>query len=106
VKFRVRLAAKAEEDIDVTLRWFQESQAMAAGERWFSRLLGTINTLETSPVCCGVAAESGELGIEIRELLFGKRRSVYRILFLIDGQTVHVLRVRRGARDRIAREDL
>jgi hypothetical protein len=29
-------------------------------------------------------AESEDLGVEIRELLFGKRRGVYRILFRID----------------------
>jgi plasmid stabilization system protein ParE len=65
-----------------------------------------INTLETHPERASVAAESDELGLEIRELLVGKRLGVYRILFRIEDRTVHILRVRHGARDRLAPDDL
>jgi hypothetical protein len=40
----VRLTAKAEADVDRILRWFHEERAMAAGERWFSRLIAKIDT--------------------------------------------------------------
>ncbi len=106
MKYRVRLAAKAEADVDRVLRWFHEQQAAIAGGRWFARFMGTIDTLETHPERCGVADESEELGVEIRELLFGKRHGVYRILFQIDGKTVQILRVWHGARDRVSTEDL
>lgn len=55
---------------------------------------------------CGVADESEELGVEIRELLFGRRHGFYRILFQIDGKTVQIVRVWHGARDRVSLEDL
>ena len=69
MKYRVRLTAKAEADVDGVLRWFQEQQASVAGGRWFARLLAKIDTLETHPGRCGVADESNDLGIEIRQLL-------------------------------------
>jgi len=106
VTFRVRLTAKAEADVDRVLRWFQEQQASAAGGRWFARLMAKIDTLETHPERCGLADESDELGVEIRELLFGKRHGVYRILFKIEERTVQILRVWHGARERVSPEDL
>jgi plasmid stabilization system protein ParE len=106
VKYRARLTAKAEADVDGVLRWFRDQQATAAGGCWFARLMTKIDTLETHPERCGIAIESEELGVEIRELLFGRRHGVYRILFQIDGKTVHILRVWHGARDRVSPEDL
>jgi len=106
VKYRVRLTAKAEADVDGVLRWFHEQQATIAGRRWFARLMTKIDTLETHPERCGVADESEDLGLEIRELLFGKRDGVYRILFQIEGRTVQILRVWHGARDHVSPEDL
>ena len=106
MKYRVRLAAKAEADVDRVLRWFHEQQATVAGGRWFARLMGKIDTLETHPERCGIADESEELGVEIRELLSGRRHGVYRILFQIEGRIVQILRVRHGARDRVSPEDL
>jgi plasmid stabilization system protein ParE len=106
VKYRVRLAAKAEADVDRVLRWFHEQRVTVAGGRWFARLMAKIDTLEAHPERCGIAVKSEELGVEIRELLFGKRHGVYRILFQIDGKTVHILRVWHGARDRVSPDDL
>jgi plasmid stabilization system protein ParE len=106
VKYRVRLTFKAEADIDTALGWFHENQAAVAGERWFAQLMSKIDTLETFPERCGIAEESDELGVEIRQLLIGKRHGIYRILFLIDDTTVQILRVWHSARDRIRREDL
>ena len=106
MKYRVRLAAKAEADVDGVLRWFHEQQATIAGGRWFARLMAKIDTLESHPDRCAVAVESEDLGVEIRELLFGRRHGVYRILFQIEGRTVQILRVWHGARDRVSPEDL
>jgi len=46
-----------------------------------------------------LAEESEHFGEEVRELAFGKRRSIYRILFAIRGDQVHVFTIRHGARD-------
>jgi plasmid stabilization system protein ParE len=69
-------------------------------------LLAAIRSLTTNPERCPLASEVSELGLELRELLYGKRPGVYRILFTIDGQTVNIVRVRHAARDRLKPEDL
>jgi plasmid stabilization system protein ParE len=106
VQYRIRLTDKAEKDIEAVLRWFRDQRATTAGDRWFSRLLEKIDTLETHPERRSVAAESEDLGVEIRELLFGRRHGVYRILFRVEKRTVYVLRVWHGARDRLSGEDI
>jgi plasmid stabilization system protein ParE len=106
VSYHVRLTDKAEADVEAALRWFREQRAATAGDRWFWRLLAKIKTLEVHPERCTVAAESEDLGLEIRELPFGKRHGVYRILFRIQKRTVHILRVWHGARDRVSSEDI
>lgn len=50
--------------------------------------------------------EAEDLGVQIYELSFGKRRGQYRILFKISGKTVHILRVWHSARDRLTGDDL
>ena len=40
------------------------------------------------------------MDVEFREILFGKTPNVYRVVFVIDGGTVRVLRIRRANGDR------
>ncbi len=42
--------------------------------------------------------------VELREILFGRRPNVYRVIFLIDGDTVRVLRIRRAQRRPLTRK--
>jgi plasmid stabilization system protein ParE len=106
VRYRVKLTAKTEADIESALGWFQEQRAAIAGERWFARLLESIDTLQTHPDRCAVAVESEHLGVEIRELHFGKRRGVYRIVFRIEKRDVYILRVWHAARESLSPGDL
>jgi hypothetical protein len=47
-----------------------------------------------------------QVGLELRELLFGKRRGVYRILFVVDGRTVNILHIRHTASGPLSTFDL
>ena len=105
-RYKVRLTSKAEDDVDRVLAWYRDQIAVEAGVRWFGQLMAKIDTLETNPQRCRLAAEAHELGLDIRELSLGKRRGVYRLLFEIRGQTVHILRVWHCARDALSRDDL
>lgn len=106
MKYHVRLTDKAEADVETVLAWFAQQQADVAGSRWVASLMAAIDTLESSPQRCGLAVESEDVGLEIRELLVGRRRGVYRILFQIHERTVFVLRIRHSARNRLTRDDL
>lgn len=88
------------------MAWFAAQRAVDAGGRWLRGLLQAIETLESMPTRCALAAESHQSGREIRELHFGKRRGTYRILFELQGKTVFVLYVRHAARDQVSPGEL
>jgi plasmid stabilization system protein ParE len=75
----VLITARALREIDETLVWLAE-RSIPGAARWHGLLLQAIRSLEDNPERCGFAPESEWAGGEIRQLLHGKRRSVYRIL--------------------------
>lgn len=104
--FRVVLTDSAEADVESVLKWFHDQRATEAGGRWFAQLMVKLDTLENHPERCALAAESEDVGQEIRELLLGRRRYKYRILFKVSSKTVTILRVWHSSLDSITREDL
>lgn len=104
--YRVVLTDKAEADVEQVLQWFHDQQATSAGNRWFAQLMRKLTTLENHPHRCVLAAESEEVGQEIREALLGQRRYKHRILFWISSNVVTILRVWHSSRDSLTREDL
>lgn len=103
--FQVRYSRAAYADIEAALAW-RAKQSLRAAEKWHCGFLTKIDTLGEAPERCPLADEAADLGIELRELLYGKRRNVFRILFVIEGATVQVVRIRHGAQDRLRSTDL
>jgi plasmid stabilization system protein ParE len=92
----VHITARALREIDEGLAWLTE-RSRAAAARWHEQLLEAIRSLEENPERWGLAPESEWYPGELRQLLHGKRRGVYRILFEVRGDTVYILRVRHSA---------
>jgi plasmid stabilization system protein ParE len=63
---------------------------------WYEGMEKRIKSLETSPLRCPVAEESQYFDYEIRKLIVGN----YRILFRVDGLIVKILHVLGGAQER------
>jgi plasmid stabilization system protein ParE len=101
VEFTINIHRRAESDIAAVVR-----SSRGDANRWVGRLMKVIGTLSKLPERCPFAAEADDLGIELRELLFGKRRGTYRILFRIEGTSVIVLRIRPAAQDTLSPEDV
>ena len=59
----------------------------AAAVPWHGQLLEAIRSLENNPERCGLAPESAWYPGEVRQLLHGKKRGVYRVLFEVRGDT-------------------
>ena len=79
----------------------------AAANRWRMNLLSAvIPKLEADPKRYPQSDDAARLGFDLREMLYGRRRHIYRVLFTIDGNTVNVLRVRHAAQDRLTEDDL
>jgi plasmid stabilization system protein ParE len=97
--FRVEISAEAESDADGILEWLISQHAGETGIRWFLALDDAIASLATFPKRCPLAPESVCFPFEVRQLLYGHKPHVYRILFSIEGQTVNVLHIRHGRRE-------
>jgi plasmid stabilization system protein ParE len=102
--YRIDLAATAKADIRGQAQWLRENQSPAAADKWLDGPYKAIDTLQTRPLRCPVAAESDQFPEEIRELLYGKRgkrKHKHRIIFTVREDTVYVLYVRHTARDEL-----
>lgn len=104
MEYRIKIAAKAYADAEEAHAWIaRHSPARAA--KWYVNLIEAIESLQSSPARCALAPEADAFQEEIRQLLYGKRRGMYRILFSIRADTVNVLRIIHGAREFLTPED-
>jgi plasmid stabilization system protein ParE len=99
--FRVETTPAAENEAQAILEWLLAQHAGEAGLRWFLNLEQAIQSLSHFPERCGLAPENDRFPFEVRQLLYGRRPHVYRILFRIDQDTVYVLHIRHGRRLRL-----
>ncbi len=103
--FRVVIQPGAERDIWAAAQWIEDqSKSAAKARRWVRDIRGKVETLKTNPKRCPVYPDSEAYGEEVRLLLYGKQHGIYRILFAIRGNVVHVLTVRHSARLSLAEE--
>lgn len=76
-------------------------------KRWRTRLLKTVDQLESDPQRFPESYEAEALGIPLRDAYFGQYPHLYRLVFAVIGNDrVHVLRVRHSAQDWITNDDL
>ena len=94
--YRVIVEPEALEDIAAAYQWIAD-YSLAAAAKWFNGLTTARDSLRRYPARCAVVSSAAP-GIEIRQLLYGRRRNRYRLLFTIRGDSVHILRVIHGAR--------
>ena len=95
--YALQITNKALAEIDEALA-FRAHRSVAAAVRWHVKLMDAIRSLPDNPERWPLAPES-DWYPGIRELNFGKRGDIYRILFEIRGDVVYVLRIRHGAQD-------
>jgi plasmid stabilization system protein ParE len=91
MKHRIELAATAKADIYGQAKWLRDEVSPSSAEKWLAGLYKAIDTLQTRPLRCPVAAEHDRFPEEIRELLYGtrgKRKHKHRIIFTVRLDTV------------------
>lgn len=78
--YRVEISRPALEDAEEAYLWLKnESEELA--NKWFKGLVEATNSLKNSPNRCLIAPETRSFLIEIRQLLYGRSKYQYRILF-------------------------
>jgi len=68
--------------------------------------MNTIATLQEKPQRCTLAVEHEIFLEEVRQLLYGKSKNIYRVLFAIRQTTVYVLYVRHSDQAPLTVEEL
>lgn len=94
MKYRVEISSVAEAEADrIFLQLSQVTSSEIASER-YSGLLQAIESLSQMPKRCPLARENPYFSQEIRQLLYGRGRSAYRIIFtVLEGQEVPAVRI-------------
>jgi plasmid stabilization system protein ParE len=97
--FRVEQTARADRDLDDILTWLLAEGAGETGLRWVAGMKKAIGSLSELPARCPLANENATFPFEVRQLLYGHKGSMYRVLFTIREDVVSVLHIRRPGQD-------
>jgi plasmid stabilization system protein ParE len=98
VTYQVELTESAQREINAAYQWLLARTPQHA-PLWLEGLAESWQSLSEMPNRCPRAPEADEIKADVRQLLYGKKKGVYRILFIVRDQTVYVLHVRHGARE-------
>ena len=103
--FHVNVTVRARRDVERVVNAVRTKTPINAS-RWHARVWASFGRLKYLPSRFGRCDESDDLGLEIREYVFGKRQGAFRVVYLIDGQTVHILRVIHASHGPLTLDDL
>jgi len=101
--YRVEISSVAEAEADSVFLRLSQIMSLSQASQWHSGLLKAIESLSTMPKRCPLAKENEYFSQEIRQLLYGQRRNLYRILFTVleEASIVRILHVRHSSQSAI-----
>jgi plasmid stabilization system protein ParE len=84
----------AEAEADSAFLRLSQVTSLAKASQWYSGLLQAIESLSQMPKRFSLARENEYFSQEIRQLLYGRGRSLSRILFtIVEGQEISTVRI-------------
>jgi len=102
----VQIMPIAEIDIDEAYEWWRDNRSVEQANLWYHEIFQAMLGLSTSALRRPQAPEATILGVDLRELYFGiGPHPTHRVVFIIDGTTVKILRVRHLSRGRLMASD-
>jgi toxin ParE1/3/4 len=105
--YLVEFATRAARDLEILYVEKNAAESHAAA-RWYNGLEQDVDALATYPNRCPVAREARRAKRKLRNLLYGKKPHVYRVIYEVEEgrQAVWVLTIRHGARRKLKASDL
>ncbi len=97
MNYRVVLSEPAQDEAEDAYFWICK-HSPARAEKWLNGLLEAIKSLDFQLERYPFAPEAESFHKPIRQMLYGKRGGVYRVLFEIRGEVVQVVHIRHAAR--------
>jgi plasmid stabilization system protein ParE len=108
MKYRIEISSVAEAEVDQAFLRLSQFTSPVRASQWHSGLLEAIESLLAMPTRCPLARENEYFSLEIRQLLYGRGRTAYRILFTIleidDLSIVRILHIRHSSQQAIGEE--
>jgi plasmid stabilization system protein ParE len=108
MEYRVEISSVAEAEADSAFIRLSQLISPTRASEWYSGLLQAIRSLSQMPKRCTIARENNYFTQEIRQLLYGKGRNSYRIIFVVleqqDISTVRILHIRHASQQTIGEE--
>jgi plasmid stabilization system protein ParE len=104
MKYIVSLTSRAEQDRERAFEWYSKNYSPAFAHVWFNGIVGALSSLATHPERCHRARENDQFSFDLYELVYGKRRNKYRILFRIHRNIALVLHIRHSAQDDVTED--
>ncbi len=105
MRFEINVRPLAYSDIVRIVRCIASTVSSASATKWQDGIYAKIDSLKLLPERSPLADEAETLDFDLRMMLYGRGRQIYRVLFTIDDHTVNVLRVRHAAQDWVTAED-
>ena len=104
--YEILLSEPAEAEAQAAFLWLSRFSPDFAGE-WYDGFLKAIASLSVFPGRCPLAPENDDFPDRVvRQYLYLKGRTVYRILFdVMDEDTVRIMHVRHASQPPVGRED-
>ncbi|SKB12935.1 conserved hypothetical protein [Planktothrix sp. PCC 11201] len=100
MEFQVKLTQNAKLEIESAYLWLKNLNHNYA-DQWFRDLMNTIATLQYKPKRFALARENDDFPEEIRQIIYGKSRNKYRIIFTIRENIVYIIYLRHSAQSSI-----
>lgn len=94
MNYRIEISSVAEAEADSAFVWMSQVTSPERASQWYEGLLKAIETLSMMPKRCPKASEDEYFTKEIRQLLYGRGRNSYRVLFtIVEGEEVSTVRI-------------
>lgn len=106
VEYRVAVSSRAERDADNIYAWIA-GRSPDGASKWYSAFRKMLRSLEKDPSRHARAPEAATLGLDIQQALFKTRHGhTYRALYMVLGDTAHVIAVRGAGEEPVTMDDV
>jgi plasmid stabilization system protein ParE len=108
VKYCIEISSVAEAEADKVFLHLSQVTSSTKASQWYAELLQVVESLAQMPKRCSLARENEYFSQEIRQLLFGRGRNSYRVLFTIleeqEVSTIRILHIRHSSQQTLGEE--
>ena len=108
MNYRIEISSIAEAEADSAFLQLSQISSSVKASQWYAGLLEAIASLSQMPKRCPLARENNHFSQELRQLLYGRGRNSYRVIFtILEGQdisTVRILHIRHAYQQTIGEE--